>query len=65
MFVAVVTTDVNGDGSFSVTIGPIASGTYDVEFWMRDGAAGCDGNQGSDFQSPGPVWGDATTITIP
>jgi hypothetical protein len=65
VFVGVVTTDIHGDGSFSVVIGPIDAGTYDVEFWARDGAAGCDGNQGSDFQSPGPVWGDATTIEIP
>ncbi|MGA3093565.1 MAG: hypothetical protein ABSD75_33690 [Terriglobales bacterium] len=65
LFVGVVSTDIKGDGSFSVVLGPIASGAYDVEFWMRDGAGGCDGNQGSDFQSPGPIWGDATTITIP
>ena len=65
LFVGVVTTDIHGDGSFSVVVGPIASGAYDVEFWARDGAGGCDGNQGSDFQSPGPKWGDATTITIP
>jgi hypothetical protein len=65
LFVGVVTTDIHGNGSFTVTVGPIAAGTYDVEFWARDGAAGCDGNQGSDFQSPGPKWGDTTTITIP
>jgi hypothetical protein len=65
VFVGVVTTDINGDGSFTVVVGPIAAGTYDVEFWARDGAGGCDGNQGSDFQSPGPTWGDATTITVP
>ena len=28
----VVTTDERGNGSFKVTIGPIASGTYDLEF---------------------------------
>jgi hypothetical protein len=69
----VVTTDINGDGSFTVVIGPIAAGTYDLEFQARNGA-GCNltggaGNQDSDcevdFQSPGPTFGDATTITIP
>ena len=67
----VVTTDMNGNGSFRVVIGPVAAGTYDVEFQARDGA-GCDltggGGNGSDcaddFQSPGP-FGTTTTITIP
>jgi hypothetical protein len=65
VFVGVVATDIHGNGSFSVVVGPVAAGTYDVEFWVRDGAAGCDGNGGSDFQSPGPIWGDTTAITIP
>ena len=69
----VVTTDINGDGSFSVLVGPIASGSYDLEFDARNGA-GCllTGGGGNapefcsvDFQSPGPIFGDATTITIP
>lgn len=68
----VVTTDINGNGSFAVIVGPIASGTYVLEFDVRNGA-GCNltggaGNQDSDvevdFQSPGP-FGMATTITIP
>lgn len=68
----VILTDINGDGSFTVVIGPIAAGTYNVEFQARNGA-GCDvtggaGNQdsdcGDDFQSPGP-FGTTTTITIP
>jgi hypothetical protein len=68
----VVTTDIHGNGSFTVVIGPIAPGTYDVEFQARNGA-GCEltggaGNQTSDceddFQSPGP-FGTTTTITIP
>jgi len=68
----VVTTDLHGNGSFTVVVGPIASGTYDVEFQARNGA-GCDliggaGNQasdcGDDFQSPGP-FGTTTTITVP
>ena len=67
----VVLTDINGDGSFTVVIDPIAAGTYDVEFQARNGA-GCDvtggaGDQESDcnvdFQSPGP-FGTTTTITI-
>jgi len=67
----VVTTDIHGNGSFSVVVGPIAAGTYDLEFVARDGA-GCNlvGGAGNgsdcavDFQSPGP-FGTATTITIP
>jgi hypothetical protein len=66
----VVTTDINGNGSFAVIVGPIASGTYDVEFDTRD-AAGCNLIGGAvdifscnvDFQSPGP-FGTTTTITI-
>jgi hypothetical protein len=69
----VVTTDITGNGTFTVIVGPIASGTYDVEFNTRNGA-GCNltggaGTQESDcaldFQSPGPTFGDTTTITIP
>jgi hypothetical protein len=68
----VVTTDIHGNGTFTVVIGPVAAGTYNVEFQARNGA-GCDliggaGNQQSDceddFQSPGP-FGTTTTITIP
>jgi len=67
--VGVVTTDIYGDGSFTVVIGPIAAGAYDLEFFVRD-AAGCDLIGGIDdcvidFQSPGPIYGDAITITIP
>lgn len=69
--VGVVTTDINGNGSFTVVIGPVSSGTYELEFQARDGA-GCDltGGAGNgsdcavDFQSPGP-FGTATTITVP
>jgi len=68
----VVTTDIHGNGSFTVIVGPIASGTYNLEFDARDGA-GCNliGGAGDgsdcnvDFQSPGPTFGTATTITIP
>lgn len=70
----VVTTDIHGNGIFSVVVGPIASGTYHLEFTTRNGA-GCNltGGGGStdpsiceaDFQSPGPIFGDATTIVIP
>lgn len=70
--VGVVTTDEKGDGAFAVVIGPIAAGTYNVEFQAEDGA-GCFLNGGAgngsdcntDFQSPGPTFGDTTTITIP
>jgi hypothetical protein len=67
----VVTTDEHGKGSFKVVIGPIAPGSYVLEFQARD-SAGCnliggDGNSdcNDDFQSPGPTFGDTTTITIP
>jgi len=62
----VVLTDINGNGSFSVTVGPIAPGTYPIEFAASDGVfLGCGGNGGTDFQSPGPVFGDVVSITIP
>jgi hypothetical protein len=68
----VVTTDIHGNGSFTVVVGPIASGSYDLEFDARNGA-GCNltGGAGNgsdcnvDLQSPGPTFGMATTITIP
>jgi hypothetical protein len=68
--VGVVTTDLRGNGTFTVVIGPIASGNYDLEFFAHDGA-GCELNGGggvatcpADFQSPGP-FGTGTKITIP
>jgi hypothetical protein len=69
----VVLTDMNGNGSFSVVIGPVASGTYSLEFFVRNGV-GCDYIGGApceppyspaDYQSPGPTFGDAATITVP
>jgi hypothetical protein len=68
----VVTTDIHGNGSFTVVVGPIASGIYELEFDARDGA-GCNliGGAGNgsdcnvDFQSPGPKFGTRTTIPIP
>jgi len=71
--VGAILTDINGDGSLTVVIGPVASGTYDLEFFVRNGA-GCEVSGGggngvsiceADFQSPGPTFGDATTITVP
>ncbi|MBI3476120.1 MAG: hypothetical protein HY010_10335 [Acidobacteria bacterium] len=66
----VVTTDMHGKGSFKVTVGPIASGTYNLEFTIRNGA-GCNliggaGNAGCavDFQSPGP-FGTTTSVVVP
>jgi hypothetical protein len=69
----VVTTDIHGKGSFKVVVGPIASGSYDLEFDARNGA-GCNLTGGgpndanhceADFQSPGPIFGTATTIVVP
>ncbi len=73
--VGVVTTDMNGNGKFTVIVGPVASGTYNIEFRALDGAGagltggagnnGCGGDdENSDFQSPGP-FGTTTAITIP
>jgi len=70
--VGVVTTDIHGNGKFSVVIGPVASGTYMLEFIVRNGAGcglinggPCDPNHAeADFQSPGP-FGTTTTITVP
>jgi hypothetical protein len=65
----VVTTDIHGNGSFAVVVGPILSGTYDLEFSAMDGTdchlIGSGACRLIDFQSPGPTFGDATTITIP
>jgi hypothetical protein len=70
--VGVVATDLHGNGKFSVAIGPVPSGTYDLEFFVRNGA-GCDFINGgpcdvnhaeADFQSPGP-FGTFRTITVP
>lgn len=71
----VVTTDQHGNGKFTVVVGPIASGTYNLEFTMRNGVGcgviggagnnACYDDCSADFQSPGPTFGDTTTITIP
>lgn len=66
----VVTTDEHGNGTFTVVVGPIASGTYEVEFNAQDGAGcfligGDNTCSAADFQSPGPTFGDTVTITIP
>jgi hypothetical protein len=59
-----------GTGSVKIVVGPIAPGTYNLEFDARDGA-GCRVTGGGtnptcliDFQSPGP-FGTATTIVVP
>jgi hypothetical protein len=65
----VVLTDMNGNGTVLVTVSKPAAGTYSLEFLARDGSgchiSGGDGNCNVDFQSPGPTFGDSTTITIP
>jgi hypothetical protein len=68
----VVTTDIDGNGSFAVVVGPIRPDTYEREFLVNDGA-GCNLTGGAgdgpdcavDFQSPGPIYGDTITIIIP
>jgi hypothetical protein len=66
-----VLTDIHGDGTFTLAFGPIAAGTYEVEFAANDGAGcfviggGGDATCPVDFQSPGPTFGDTTTIIIP
>jgi hypothetical protein len=67
----VVLTDVFGDGSFAVTVGPIAAGTYTLQFNVRNGA-GCNvtgGGSGAavcdvDFQAPNH-FGSTITLKIP
>lgn len=62
--IGVVTTDIHGNGKYSVVIGPVPSGTYELEFFARNGAGcllvnggPCDANHAeADFQSPGPIW---------
>jgi hypothetical protein len=69
----VVTTDIHGNGSFTVIVGPIAAGTYDLEFDARNGAGcGLTGGGGNtaniceaDFQSPGPTFGTAAVVIVP
>ena len=70
--IGVVTTDIHGNGKYSVVIGPVPSGTYELEFFARNGAGcllvnggPCDANHAeADFQSPGP-FGSETKITVP
>ena len=71
VYFGAVLTDTNGNGSFTIVTNPLTAATYDVEFLALDGA-GCFLNGGGGngtcvgtFQSPGPTFGDATTITIP
>jgi hypothetical protein len=65
----VVTTDASGNGTTTVSTGPLASGTYAVEFTARDGAGCIVGGAGSncaiDFQAPGPVFGTTTNLVVP
>lgn len=71
----VVTTDLHGNGKFKVVVGPIASGTYNLEFTMRNGVGcgviggagnnACYDDCSADFQSPGPTFGDSVAINIP
>jgi hypothetical protein len=68
----VVLTDKFGNGSFAVIVGPIAAGTYTLQFTVRNGA-GCNvtGGGGSggafcevDFQAPNH-FGNTITLTVP
>jgi hypothetical protein len=67
----VVLTDIHGNGRVTIVVGPIASGTYDLEFDARNGAGcGLTGGGGSAtcsavFQSPGPKFGTAAVIIVP
>lgn len=70
--IGVITTDSTGKGSYKIVVGPVPAGTYELEFFVRNGAGcdfinggPCDANHAaSDFQSPGP-FGTFTTITVP
>ena len=64
-----ILTDIHGNGYKQIIVGPVASGTYNLEFHVRNGA-GCDVSGGGRecavaFQSPGPVFGTPTTIILP
>jgi hypothetical protein len=67
----VVLTDIHGNGRVTIVVGPIASGTYDLEFDARNGAGcGLIGGGGNAtcaavFQSPGPKFGTAAVIIVP
>ena len=64
----VVTTDINGNGLFTVLVNGIQVGTYEIEFNVRLGV-GCNLEGGGlcdvVFQSPGPFGIGITTITFP
>ena len=69
--VGVVTTDIHGNGSFTVVIGPVPSGTYELEFFARDGA-GCNVNGAPDMPGGLPIaWPirnrdhDHSALTLP
>jgi hypothetical protein len=66
----VVLADEFGNGSFAVTVGPIAAGAYTLQFTVRNGA-GCNvtGGGGSavcavDFQAPNH-FGKTITLMVP
>jgi hypothetical protein len=67
----VVLTDEFGNGSFAVVVGPIAAGTYTLQFNVRNGA-GCNvtggGSGGTvcavDFQAPNR-FGKTITLEVP
>ena len=66
----VVLTDGLGNGRFAVVVGPIAAGTYKLQFTVRNGA-GCNvtGGGGSavcavDFQAPNH-FGSTITLMVP
>lgn len=69
--VASVVTDADGNGSASVDLGIVASGTYKVAFVALNGAGcgliggSCDSNTGgADFQAPGP-FGSTINLVVP
>ena len=67
-----VATDLHGNAKFSVVIGSVPCGTYQTEFFARNGAGvffvnggRCSDTPPADFQSPGPTFGESTPITVP
>jgi hypothetical protein len=64
-----INTDANGDGGVAFIVHSIASGDYKLEFDVRAGV-GCGFiDLGPEcnvvFQSPGPLFGDTVTISVP
>ena len=71
VLVGVILTDAKGNGSTTIDLGVVASGSYQVQLIVEDGAGcGVSGGAGNGddcyvaFQAPAP-FGNAYTLTVP